>query len=148
MHSGFHSVDLWIMPDRKIFGLIMGIIPAFICMFITWCNIFTATFGVAVKGKMLFVILAFVLDVVMLGVGIFLYLKYNYRYWRIMMKKLGVVEDTCVMEHREIIINTDQSESRTEERSDKKASKKTMDMSLNADVMEKIRKKNSKKNNR
>lgn len=98
MYTGFHSFDLWIGPERKILGLIMGIIPAFICIFITWCNIFTVTFGIAVEDKAIFVILSILFDIVMLGVGIFLYFRFNWKYWKIMMKKLGIEEEGYTVE--------------------------------------------------
>lgn len=104
MRRGFHSLVEWISPNHEIASLAVGIIPTLLITFVTFCNLFTIAFREAVVGTFGYVVAAIVLDVVVCGIGVFLYLKFKRKYFEIMAKKLGVKEeDTYVVEEREIL---------------------------------------------
>ena len=93
MRKGFHSFDLWIPTDKNVLGLIVGIIPALIFMYCTICNVFTISFGNAVVGKLSYAIVSLILTVVFLGVGIFLYFRFQEKYWEIMKEKAERIQE-------------------------------------------------------
>ncbi len=88
MRSGFHALSYWTPATYKKTAVILGIVPSLAFTFVAICNLFTIVFREAVVGKFGFVVLAIILDVILYAVGIYLFFRYEDRYWDIMEEKL------------------------------------------------------------
>lgn len=84
MFWGFHLLKWWIPPVDEVVCAIVGIIPALVITFISFCNVFTIIFGEVVIGKIGYVVLAVVLDIILYGVALYLYPKYRIKYYEIL----------------------------------------------------------------
>ena len=127
---GFHKDENYVSEDKEVLGMVAGIVPALLYSFITACTIMTATFDTAVEGKF-----AIVLELVIYGVGIFLYFRFGRDDVETMLRKQGYQVETRVISTTE-----NKSEEPTVEETNDVAS----DLTLNDDILEQIRNKNNK----
>jgi len=109
MYIGFHRTDCWIGPGKETLGMIVGIIPSLLYSFISICTLFTITFGDAVIDKFSFVIFAVIFEIILYGVGIFLYFRFNWIYREKMLKKLGIEEEGYTVETK-VLLGGDNTE--------------------------------------